>query len=163
MFNAVFYDFDHGWNDFKKNIKKIDRDNKKAVGVGLFDNSDVVDRAEKNEFGDPPRLSRPWSIPKRSFLRRTFDVNRRSYEEYMGKLGLDSISGKISFKEALNKIGEKVKTDIVNFIDSDYYKVNKPNSPVTITKKGSDHPLIDTGEMRDSIKHKRMSNATNKE
>jgi hypothetical protein len=163
MFNVEIIDNDTGWKEFSKSCKDFHRSQDKAVGVGLFDNTSVIDRAKKNEFGDYPTSSRPWVIPRRSFLRYTYDNNKETYVNILKSLGDKIVSGKIKTKEALNNIGEKVKTDIVNFIDSDYYKSTIPNAPMTIAKKGSDHPLIDTGEMRDSIKYKRMSDATDKE
>jgi len=46
------------------------------------------------------------------------------------------------------KTAEFVKGLILDAIDSGF---SPPNAPSTIAKKGFDHPLIETGDMRDSL------------
>lgn len=52
-----------------------------------------------------------------------------------------------------NKVGTKAVGAIQEFVRSDYYKSTKPNSPHTIEYKGSDTPLIDGGNLLNSLEY----------
>lgn len=153
------YDFEviderQDWDKFYNHIKEIAKEDLKSVGVGLFDNDNIIDKAYKNEFGDPPRLSRPFEIPQRSFLRHVFDANEENFYNYMKNLATLMFNCEITLKDFLSETGEEVRDEIVKFIESSYYKIHKPNAAITILKKGHDQPLIDTGEMVDSIDYR---------
>ena len=49
------------------------------------------------------------------------------------------------------KLGTKAVAAIQKFVRSDYYKNTVPNSPKTIEYKGSDTPLIDGGDLINSL------------
>jgi len=142
------------WDKFYNNIKKLKEENVASVGVGFFDNDKILDKAYKQEFGDPPRSYRPFNIPQRSFLRHVFDTEIEIFYNYMKKLSEELFDGKIKIKELLNEIGEFVESEIINFIEGPYYRMYKPNAKITILKKGHDQPLIGTGEMVENINHK---------
>ena len=66
------------------------------------------------------------------------------------KLALKILSGSVSARGALDVMGLAVTGMIQEQItDGDYV----PLAPATIKRKGSDKPLIDTGHMRQSIRH----------
>ncbi|MEW5804287.1 MAG: hypothetical protein AB1847_19500 [bacterium] len=128
-----------------------------AVDVGLFGSqgSDLVEYATKNEFGDPHNTinGRPAPIPARSFIRSTFDEQRQDLHEKIAKAKVNLVLGKLDKVKFLNVIGLLLQRKIVEKIDrSPEWAV--PNAPLTILKKKSDHPLIDTGRMRQSITHR---------
>lgn len=49
------------------------------------------------------------------------------------------------------KLGTKAVGAVQKFVRSDYYKTNVPNSSKTIESKGSDTPLIDGGDLINSL------------
>jgi hypothetical protein len=52
---------------------------------------------------------------------------------------------------ALARVGAVAMGAVISFVRGDYYRETIPNAPMTIDKKGSDHPLIDTGQLVSSI------------
>ena len=50
-----------------------------------------------------------------------------------------------------DKIGTMAVGSVQEFVRGPYYKTNIPNSPVTIELKGSDKPLIDGGDLINSL------------
>ena len=50
-----------------------------------------------------------------------------------------------------NKVGTKAIGAVQEFVRSDYYKSTKPNSPKAIEYKGSNTPLIDGGDLINSL------------
>jgi hypothetical protein len=49
------------------------------------------------------------------------------------------------------EVGEAGRQGIVDLLHSSYLKMLYPNAPSTVAKKGSDLPLIDSGELANSI------------
>lgn len=96
-----------------------------------------------NEFGTK-------NIPERSFIRDWFDANITTIQRMAHTLYGQVLDGKINAKTALAKLGQwvqdKIRKSILEF-------TTPPNAPATIRKKGSSHPLIDTGQMLNSIHH----------
>lgn len=121
------------FDKYEKRLKNIDS---KKVIAGVFtdsNGSELIKKAYYNEFGTS-------KIPKRSFLRQNnikkkvdvqilLDINR-SLAFSFGKIGLQMSS---IIKERIRNIRTPV------------------NAPSTIAKKGSSNPLIDTGELINSI------------
>lgn len=102
---------------------------------------DLVDVAAANEFGAP-------GVPERSYLRAGLDANadaitKRSETE-MGPYVLGQYS--------LGRQAARVGMDMVGMIQEYMDDLDTPpNSEITIAEKGSDNPLIDTGQLRQSI------------
>ncbi len=87
-------------------------------------------------------------IPERSFIRAGFDHYRSQIEENAVEL-LEQVIYKglpaLTFFDGLGQI-------MVGFIQTYLTDLDTPPlSPITIKKKGSSNPLIDTGQLRDSI------------
>jgi hypothetical protein len=146
MANKV-QDIDRGWNKFVENISKH---SESGIKVGVLqtapntaDGQTQATIAAQNEFGTK-------SIPERSFLRSTIDENRVNYNVI-----IDSILERVylenrSMREQLGLLGQKVQSDIKRKIVT---LRTPPNAPATIAEKGSDNPLIDTGQMLNSISY----------
>lgn len=100
--------------------------------------------AAQNEFG----FGR---IPARSFMRTSFDENlTRIYKAIT--IQYNKIQdGKSNADDALGKIGQFVQGLIQKKIRQITYP---PNSPATIAIKGSSKPLIDFGQMIQSVRYK---------
>ena len=117
--------------------------------------------AAANEFGAkiPKRQARfedpddenpgGWVIiPERSYLRAWFDENVDALQATMERLIGQVVEGKISGRAALETIGGYVVTHVQAYMVD---LKTPPNAPSTIRRKGSSNPLIDTGQLKDSI------------
>ena len=122
------------------------------------DISEVVQIAVWNEFGVPNEKAAAagakkgfmefWKIPPRPFFRNAIDGNRETLKAHVDKIGGLVIDGDKTVKEGLELIGifmqDKVKGSITATL-------TPPNAESTIKAKGSSHPLLDTGQMRNSV------------
>jgi hypothetical protein len=99
-----------------------------------------------NEFGAPG--SKP-PTPARPFLRPTMAENRKEYFKLMAAFLRQMMLGKMSNNQALGLLGFKVQSDIQTKIRT----LKSPaNADSTIArKKGKSNPLIDTGNLAQSI------------
>lgn len=94
-------------------------------------------------------------IPERPFLRNAMRANRDKYRKLMASsawpilkaaaTGKDAAGMKL---EALRSLGALAQGDIQAEITA---LSSPPNAPLTIALKGSNNPLIDTGEMRRGV------------
>ena len=142
-------DKDLGWKKILRNMRKIDA---KAVKVGIQDGDKTSDGKESlayiaslHEFGSPGG-----KIPERSFIRTAIDKNEHKINNLSDGLALKILDRSVTVRGALDLIGLKVTGMIQEQItDGDYV----PLAPATIKRKGSDKPLIDTGHMRQSVRH----------
>lgn len=60
--------------------------------------------------------------------------------------------GKVDASHIFDVVAEDLVTAVVDRIDSRGDGEWPPNSPATIARKGSDAPMIDTGQLRSSIR-----------
>lgn len=128
--NIIKVGIQHGTGVFARNIS-----NKHDARVAQY--------AFYNEFGTE-------KIPQRSFMRTAFDENLKKIE----------IAIEIEYQKVLSK---SMSTDVMlgrigllmtNFIQKKIRSIfSPPNSPVTIAKKKSSKPLIDTGRMINSVRY----------
>ena len=133
----------------QKYAQTIDDVKNKAVFVGL-----PKEKATKN-YEDGVSVIRLGAIheygmgnnPQRSFLRVPFAENKKDIDAFIQKRF--EMSGKeIAPIKALEQIGVFVEgISKRSFVENDWVA----NSPFTIAKKGSSSPLIDTGDLRNSI------------
>lgn len=142
-------DKDLGWKKILLSMRKIDA---KAVKVGIQSGDKTSDGkkdlayvASLHEFGSPGG-----KIPERSFIRSAIDKNENKINNLSDKLSLKILDGSVTVRNTLDLIGLEVTGMIQEQItDGDYV----PLAPSTIKRKGNDKPLIDTGHMRQSIRH----------
>lgn len=89
-------------------------------------------------------------IPARPFLRNSFDENLDEMTAFVQSVFRRVFVCQILPLQALHLTGQKF-TGIVQrkIVDGPW----KPNSRATIRRKGSNRPLIDTGRLRQSIRH----------
>lgn len=151
-------DRDRGWRRLQRNIL---RSKKANVTVGVHGSEDPrnqsgagnVTLAAVHEFG-----SRAAGIPERSFIRRTVDRNVTEYRRLAKKLGPNVYwlrRPRLTVAQALNIWGAKVASDMRQTI------ARTPGEwpelkPATIAARefGGVKPLLDTGQLQRSIKHK---------
>lgn len=151
---AVVRDIDMGYDKITSEIKKF---RSKVVLTGFQEETvtkfqvkngrvkkggeSMASIAAQNEFGAP-------GVPQRSFMRTAFDENiTRIYEVLELQYGL-VVDQQITAKQALGEIGEFMIALIKRKITQITFP---PNSPVTIALKGSSKPLVDTGQMLNSV------------
>lgn len=88
-------------------------------------------------------------IPERSFMRSTMNTKANELTKLTKRLANAVLKGKMGRKQALGIVGQKVSDWFKGAIDAG---VPPPNRPSTVAAKhGSDHPLVDTGQLRNSI------------
>jgi hypothetical protein len=113
------------------------------IDAGSHDSGDltVAQIGFANEFGTV-------IIPERSFMRSTIVEKKNEIIALQRELLSKISSGDMQLVTALGLVGEKVSDDVKQKITSIR---TPPNSPMTIERKGSSNPLIDTGQLRNSI------------
>jgi phage gpG-like protein len=114
-------------------------------GTGEHSNSDngqtLAEIAFWNEFGTK-------EIPARPFLRVTIRENRHLLKRLIARLYDLIIQNKITTDAAQKVLGAKVAALVQKKITQ---LRDPPNTPHTIDRKGSSNPLVDTGELKNSI------------
>lgn len=112
---------------------------------------DNINKAMWNEFGTRGGASGGgWGgpIPERPFFRTAMRNNQSKYRNALRSSAASILLGDVALVAVLNKLGIMAQGDIQASITS---WTSPPNSPVTIARKGSSKPLIDTGAMRASV------------
>ncbi len=110
-------------------------------------NLSVVAIASVHEFG-----TTDGRVPERSFVRTAYDENLSDFESFAKEQKDDIVFRGKKTDVALGLIGQKIQAAIQRKItegDSSW----DPLAPSTIAAKGSDKPLIDTGQMRASVRY----------
>ena len=101
-----------------------------------------LDVAVANEFGRG-------HIPERSFIRASLQANKDTYRDAGTKIYKNIIrSPKVDITPLLEKLGAKASADMKNYMVE---LRDPPNAPSTIARKKSSNPLIDTGQLKNSI------------
>ena len=119
-----------------KRYKKKSRDGKE-------EGADLVDIAIWNELGTD-------RIPARPFLGQTVDQHGAEIQKAAAQLVQKICKGQLDAQSALKQLGVLTVGYVQNQItDGDF----EPNAPMTVQRKGSDHPLIDTGQLRQGISY----------
>ena len=101
--------------------------------------------AATHELGAPSR-----GIPARPFLIPTMQNNADKYVRLMAQGFKTALQDKTKADEVYEKIGLVASSDVKDYIVSGQFV---PLKQSTIDRKGSSKPLIDTGELRNSISY----------
>lgn len=101
---------------------------------------DMAQIAAFNELGTSNSPSRP-------FLRQTVDDNQDKIDQMCAQVA-DRIAKGGSAEQGLKQLGAFGVMLVQDKIRNGSYA---PNAPSTVRRKGSDQPLIDTGQMRQSV------------
>ena len=99
--------------------------------------------AATHEFGSPAR-----GIPERSFLRASVRVNRKRYVKLAENGAKKVAAGSMDARKVYNLIGAGAAGDVQEYMREGNFA---PLKPATIARKKSSKPLIDTGQLRQSI------------
>lgn len=137
-----------GWKNLVKNLKSLQN----TVKVGIFNDEENATKAARNEFGVMSE-----NIPSRPFMRKSIELlGERAVNKSLENIDLTKSQGN---NKILSSLGQNCANNMVEMIDSssDYFEANAPSTAI---EKGFNHPLLDTGEMRDAITYK-ISEETN--
>ena len=137
---------DRGWNQLKRGLKNIDNivvDVGVQAGEAAEDGQDMASIAAYNEFGTE-------KIPSRPFMRDSFDENLGRIEKFSQSAIMRAVMGQVSFMQSMHLVGQTTTGIVQRKIVAGPWT---PNAPSTVAQKGSDRPLIDTGSLRQSIRH----------
>lgn len=105
------------------------------------DGADICDVAAWNEFGTS-------NMPSRPFIRDAVDNKGDEVAKILQQEMAAVLNGQSTTENLCKRAGLKMKDIIQESItDGDF----APNAASTIAKKGSSHPLIDSGRMRQSV------------
>jgi hypothetical protein len=104
----------------------------------------VAEVATFHEFGTR-------TIPQRSFIRGWFDESvEKNRALILSQLKLVA-AGKLGLEQALERVALKCEADVKRRIRN---RIPPPLAPATVQRKGSSVPLIDTGQLRASVRGK---------
>ena len=81
-------------------------------------------------------------------MRNSVRANRGKYRDALKTSAAKILRGETGLSVVMNKLGILAQGDIQGEITA---LSSPPNSPVTIARKGSSKPLIDTGAMRAAV------------
>lgn len=133
---------------------------KLEIGVFGSDDSHILMIARVHEYGvdiEVTEAMRGWfaangyplkqetdeiHIPERSFMRSTFDEEEQDWTRFVERRLEKVIKGNLRARELLNQVGAQMASDVQQkLIDLD----DPQNSNMTVQRKGSSNPLIDSG------------------
>ena len=117
----------------------------KHVKIGFIQgvSEDVLNKAIFNNFGTE-------TIPERPFMDNALLSNEKKYKREMKKAAAKIMKGQLNTGVVMNRLGILAKGDI----QTEIRDLKDPeNAQSTIDKKGSDNPLVDTGEMGNSVEY----------
>lgn len=116
----------------------------------------VVELAAIHEFGSPAAR-----IPERSFVRRTFAENRTELSSLQARIAGRLVAGALTGFQALSILGSWASTAIKKTITGTH--IPPPLAPATVARKGSDRPLVDSGQLLNAITYAVMPDGTGEE
>ena len=140
---------DRGWNRIAQELQRMKGvfvkvgypQEKPKVHQGKNKTINIAELAAIHEFGTE-------KIPARPFQAQTFDKNIDRLKAHIEKSQQAIYKGAQTVAKALHLIGNFYKGEMQRTIrEGDF----APLSQVTIEKKGSSKPLIDTGQLRQSV------------
>lgn len=146
----VVKDIDRGYRDMMARINQGLAQNV-AILVGITSGAGaephpsvpaltVLDIGTIHEFG--------LGVPQRSFIRAWFDKFQPTAKKQIAALMKAVVAGKYQKAQALELLGVRFVGECQrNMVTAPF----QPLSPITIARKGSSKPLIDTGQLRSSI------------
>ena len=155
-------EIDRGWKAIRGRIERLgDMGHVTRVGVQgapaaanhQGTSLTVAQIANIHEFGKvihQPRMKRVIVIPERSFIRRTVDLYQEAIARREVLLAQGVVLGKFELRQGLELFGMYVVVLIQQRMANG---IDPPNKPSTIARKGSSKPLIDRGQLRQSITH----------
>lgn len=110
----------------------------------------LAEVAAAHEFGTA-------TIPQRSFIRATVDLKAGEIGATQEKLAAQVSEGKITPEVAMERLGAAVQGMVQTRIAEG---IGPALAPATVARKGSDKPLVDTGQLRSSVTYQVLQGGT---
>ena len=153
-------DKDRGLKKLQKELRLLGQ--KPHVKAGLFGSANhkksgqatVVDIGIVNEFGSPKR-----NIPERSFMRSTFDERKAFWFSRTRRVANLILTGRMTVSRGLDILGLAIERDHKSKIRRGDPSWPELSEKTVQRKKGSPKKLIDSAQMVNSIKHKKVMNS----
>ncbi len=101
----------------------------------------VIEVATVHEFGTS-------TIPQRSFVRAWYGIHYKDVKDLFTQQLVLFLQGKATQKQVLGRVGAFMAGGMKERIAN---RIPPPLKPATVRRKGSSVPLIDTGQLRNSI------------
>lgn len=111
------------------------------AGSGSHDGVDILDIAIYNHFGTR-------NIPSRPFISDCFDKNQGQISEAKKRIVYRVMEG-MPASAGLAQLGQWYQDVLKGHIRNGSWV---PNAPATVKRKGSSRPLIDTGQLVNSVR-----------
>lgn len=135
--------FDKVRDELNKALSKLKTDDFVTVGVHESDNARVGDTMTNARLGAIQHYGND-RIPARPWL----DTGVASVTPDIVDTITDGIEDGLGMDQILNRVGVVTVAGVQNYMD----ELDTPaNAPSTVAKKGDDNPLIDTGELKQSV------------
>ena len=135
---------DHGFDNIIRQALKLDGKGVKVGirrGKGSHDGTDMLDIAVYNHFGTA-------TIPARPFVSDCAEKNAGQIQEAQKRLVYRVYQGSLSADGALAQLGAwYVNVQKGHILHGGW----TPNAPATIKRKGSNKPLVDTGQLVNTV------------
>lgn len=152
-------DRDRGWKKIAAELRKAAQKPYVKVGfigdVGGAEHKDshltVAGVAAIHEYGAPEQ-----NIPERSFIRGTIEAHSNEVQGFIDQQSRSVVLQKIDVKEALGRLGLFMVSLIKNRIVKEHIPPPLKESTIrakTRDGKVGDVPLVNTGQMLNSIRH----------
>ena len=144
-----------GVEEFTKRMKRT-ASQRSVVKVGI--QSDAGNHDESGEDGETLSVADVASfhefgtenIPQRSFIRAPIRDNKDTIMDVQARALRAVMLGTMNIKEGLSLVGEAAQADMVNAINAG---IEPGLEASTIAAKGSSTPLIDSGQLKQSIRY----------
>ena len=135
---------DHGFDNIIRQALKLDGKGVKVGirrGKGSHDGTDMLDIAVYNHFGTA-------TIPARPFVSDCAEKNAGQIQDAQKRLVYRVYQGSLSADGALAQLGAwYVNVQKGHILHGGW----TPNAPATIKRKGSNKPLVDTGQLVNTV------------
>ena len=140
---------DHGFDKIIQQALKLDGKGVKVGirrGKGSHDGTDMLDIAVYNHFGTA-------TIPARPFVSDCAEKNAGQIQEAQKRLVYRVYQGGLSADGALAELGAwYVNVQKGHILHGGW----TPNAPATVKRKGSNKPLVDTGQLVNTVDWERL-------
>ena len=135
---------DHGFDNIIRQALKLDGKGVKVGirrGKGSHDGTDMLHIAVYNHFGTA-------TIPARPFVSDCAEKNAGQIKEAQKRLVYRVYQGSLSADGALAQLGAwYVNVQKGHILHGGW----TPNAPATVKRKGSNRPLVDTGQLVNTV------------
>jgi len=139
---------DRGADSLEARLRRL-AEKKLAVKVGVIGDDAAASYETGQTVGEIATIHEyGLGVPRRSFIRDAVDENEGKIKGRLRAVAKRQKEGRGDLKRDLEAVGLVIAGEMQTRIARG---ISPANAPATIDAKGSDKPLIDTGQLRSSI------------